>query len=79
MSNLKMRKYINFIYYKNFEDYERKYNYISDYYINTNHAKYYLKMGYNIRFEEINDSIIYEKESKMYDDDEIMEILFNMK
>lgn len=85
------RKYINFIYYENFKDYEEKYYKENgeiicklnldddpDYYIN--HAKDYLKMGYNIRFNEINDSIIYEKENKMYDDDdEIMIILLNMK
>ena len=84
------RKYLNFIYYENFEDYEDKYYTENgeiicklnlddnpDYYIN--HAKDYLKMGYNIRFDEINDSIIYEKENKLYNDDEIMNILLNMK
>lgn len=84
------RKYVNFIYYENFEDYEDKYYTENgeiicklnlddnpDYYIN--HAKDYLKMDYNIRFDEINDSIIYEKENKLYNDDEIMNILLNMK
>ena len=83
------REYVNFTYYENFEDYKEKYykenmnekaHFIlknnADYHIAL--AKKYLQLNYNIRFEEMNDSIIYEKENELYTDDKITNILHNM-
>ena len=90
MLNLNARKYVNFIYHKNFKDYEEKCHIELNIYENSQHfknmayyriilAKNYLKMGYNIRFDEINDIIIYKKESKIYDDLKMFDLLLNMR
>ena len=89
MSNLKIRKYINFTYYKNFEDYEKKYRIENkkiirekryrdqpNYYINL--AKEYLYLGYGVTFKEISNSIIYEKANNSYTDSNILDTLFIM-
>ena len=83
------RKYVNFIYYENFKDYEEKHykeNANENFqYILKNMQGYriflatdYLNLNYNIRFGDMNDSIIYKKENKLYTDNKIINILHNM-
>ena len=82
MSNLKMRKYINFIYYKNFDDYRFKL-YGRSYYTDTDirHLREYSNINCDIKFKEIIDGLIYENENenKLYTDVELFNIVRNME
>ncbi len=78
------REYVNFIYYKNFDDYRFKL-YGRSYYTDTDirHLREYSNINCDIKFKEIIDGLIYENENenenKLYTDVELFNIVRNMK